>query len=197
VPQLRRAVVAAALGALLLITTAPLAVAHDSDRNSIRRHREVGSLRLSYGYNADPLRDLQLSTDEPFDGAYASVTMISWGRASYFALRVRGVDQGPVGQRYGAHLHTESCVAGDGDAAGPHYNIDLLAGVPKAEAEVSSNTEVWLDFKLNSRGEGRSSTVVPFVPADGERAIVIHADPTDTSTGGAGARLACLPLTID
>ena len=110
-PQLRRAVVAAALGALLCTTTAPLAVAHDGDRNSIRRHREPGSLRLSYGYNADPLRDLQPSTSEPFDGAYASVTMISWGRASYFSIRVRGVDQGPVGQRYGAHLHTGPCVA--------------------------------------------------------------------------------------
>jgi hypothetical protein len=196
VPQLRRAVVAAAVGALLCTTTAPLAIAHDAEQNSIRRHREPGSLQFSYGYNADPLRDLQLSSS-PFDGAYASATMISWGRGSYFSFRVRGVDQGPVGQRYGAHLHAGSCVAGNGDAAGPHYNIDLQAGVPKSEAEVSSDTEVWLDFELNRRGEGRSSTVVPFVPTDGERAIVVHALPTSAKDGTAGDRLACLPLTIE
>lgn len=194
-PQLRRAVVAAAAGALLCITTAPLAIAHDSDRSSFRRDREPGSFRFSYGHNADPLRDLQPSTTEPFDGAYASVTMISW-RSSYFSIRVRGVDQGPVGQRYGAHLHTGPCVAGDGAAAGPHYNVDLLAGLVLPEAEISPNTEVWLDFELNSRGEGRSSTRVPFVPTDGERAIVIHALPT-SADGTAGPRLACLPLTIE
>ena len=192
-PQLRRAVVAAALGALLCTITAPLAVAHDGDRTSFRRHREPGSYRFSYGYNADPLRDLQPNSHEPFDGAYASVTMISW-RSSYVSFRVRGVDQGPVGQRYGAHLHVGKCVAGDGTAAGAHYNVDALAGL--LPAEVSPDTEVWLDFELNERGEGRSSTMVPFVPTDGERAIVIHALPT-SADGSAGARLACLPLTID
>lgn len=194
-PQLRRAVVTAAVGALLCITTAPLAMAHDSERSSFRRHREHGSVSFSYGYNADPLRDLQPTTSQPFDGAYASVTMIGW-RSSYFSLRVRGVDQGPVGQRYGAHLHTGPCVAGDGAAAGPHYNIDLLAGIAAPDAEVSPDTEVWLDFELSSRGEGRASTVVPFVPTEGERAIVIHALPT-SANGTAGDRLACLPLTIE
>lgn len=192
-PHLRRAVVAAALGALLCTVTAPLAVAHDGDRSSFRRQREAGSYRFSYGYNADPLRDLQPTTSEPFDGAYASVTVISW-RSSYFSFRIRGVEQGPVGQRYGAHLHTGPCVAGDGTAAGPHYNTDLLAG--RLPPEISPDTEVWLDFELNSRGEGRSSAFVPFVPADGERAIVIHALPT-SADGTAGLRLACLPLIIE
>ena len=89
---------------------------------------------------------------------------------------------------------SESAWPATAAAAGAHYNVDVLAGL--LPAEVSPDTEVWLDFELNERGEGRSSTMVPFVPTDGERAIVIHALPT-SADGSAGARLACLPLTID
>ena len=188
-PQLRRAVVAAALGALLCTITAPLAVAHDGDQNSFRRHREPGSFRLSYGYNADPLRDLQPSTSEPFDGAYASVTMISWGSGSYFSIRVRGVDQGRSG-----NVTAPTCTpdrAWPATARRPDRTTTSTCWPGVLPAEVSPDTEVWLDFELNSRGEGRSSTVVPFVPTAGERAIVIHALPT-SANGTAGAAI-CLP----
>ncbi len=115
-------------------------------------------------------------------------------RSSYFVLTVRGVDPSAAGTTFGAHLHEKSCVAGDGAAAGPHYNTDLIAGI--LPPVVSPTTEVWLDLAPTAAGEGRAVAKVPFVPEPGERSIVIHADPT-APNGTAGPRLACLPLTVN
>jgi Cu-Zn family superoxide dismutase len=82
-------------------------------------------------------------------------------------------------------------------AAGGHYNVQIQANI--SPAEISPDTEVWLDFQVNKKGEAQSSTTVPFVPTTGERSIVIHRDPTMDSgaqVGTAGPRIACLPFTI-
>jgi len=135
------------------------------------------------------LQDLQPSTTEPFDGARASLVMVpTRSGGTKFVLRLRGADQAAAGATYGAHLHTGPCVAGDGAAAGPHYNASTT--VPPV---VSDLTEVWLDFTLTRHGRGRSATQVPFAPTPGARSIVIHAMPTDPA-GAAGVRLACLPV---
>ncbi len=105
--------------------------------------------------------------------------------ATRVALRLRGLDAAAAGNRYGAHIHVGPCVAGDGAAAGPHYN---------AGGGVSEETEVWLDFVIGANGTAAASTTVPFVIAPGTaQSLVIHALPTDP-TGAAGARIACLPV---
>jgi superoxide dismutase, Cu-Zn family len=126
--------------------------------------------------------------------------MISMGDSSYFKLTIRGIDESAIGNEYGAHLHDGKCVAGDGTAAGPHYNTTRDAN--GVAAVISDETEVWLDFDVNSEGNARTTANVPFVPPLGEHSIVIHASHTlhetgpDGTVGTAGARLACLPFTI-
>ena len=92
---------------------------------------------------------------------------------------------------FGAHLHLGPCVAGNGAAALAHYNTDVLAGV--TPPEISEDTEVWLDFTVDD-GAGTATASVPFVPLPGTRSVVVHAMETDHETGGAGARLACVPV---
>jgi Cu/Zn superoxide dismutase len=134
---------------------------------------------------AGPLSDLQPATEEPTDGARARVRTQERDGATRVALRLRGLDAAAAGNRYGAHIHVGPCVAGDGAAAGPHYN---------AGGGVSEETEVWLDFVIGANGTAAASTTVPFVIAPGTaQSLVIHALPTDP-TGAAGARIACLPV---
>ncbi|WP_371403261.1 superoxide dismutase family protein [Kribbella sp. NBC_00662] len=135
-----------------------------------------------------PLR--QLSPHGPFQGARAVVVMVSHGARTSVRLKVTGVEHA-AGRTFGAHLHTGPCVAGDGAAAGPHYNTDVISG--RKPVRVDREHEIWLDFTVSPSGAGTASTVVPFAPKPGNRSIVIHQDETD-SHGSAGARLACLPL---
>ena len=69
-----------------------------------------------------PLTDLQPGVDDPLDGATARLTMIEHAGSTTFVLIVTDVDPAAAGQTYGAHLHVGPCVAGEGAAAGPHYN---------------------------------------------------------------------------
>jgi Cu/Zn superoxide dismutase len=190
VPRFRTVAVAAVAASLLLAPTA--AYAHPNGQGD-SGERTSSRSRLVMASNSDPVRDLQPTVTSAFDGANASVVMVGL-RSSYFYLRVSDVHTAAAGQRFGAHLHTGPCVAGDGAAAGPHYNVQTLAGI--SPAVVNDETEVWLDFGVNGRGSAQSSTTVPFVPAGGERSIMIHAEPT-MDNGMAGARVACLPFTID
>ena len=137
------------------------------------------------------LRDLQPTTVEPLDGASAKMRMVSRTGATTFDLRVKGIDRTAAGHKFGAHLHTGPCVAGDGAAAGPHYNQSALNLV--VPPVVNDTTEVWLDVVVTSNGKGDAVAHVPFVPAAGQRSVVIHHDPTDVH-GTAGPRLACLPV---
>ncbi|MFI5694168.1 superoxide dismutase family protein [Kribbella sp. NPDC051586] len=138
-----------------------------------------------------PLRPLQ--PHGPFGTARAVVVMVSHGARTSVRLKVTGIEHA-AGRTFGAHLHTGPCVAGDGAAAGPHYNTDAIEGRKPARAD--REREVWLDFTVSPSGAGTASTVVPFAPKPGNRSIVIHQEATD-SHGTAGARLACIPLTWD
>lgn len=140
--------------------------------------------------SAGPLTDLKPAAAGPFDGASAAVQIVSSGGASHTVLRVRGVE-GADGQTFGAHLHVGPCVAGNGAAAGPHYNSDVLAGAEKPR--VGEETEVWLDVTIDD-GSGTATASVPFVPVPGDHSVVIHALETNHETGLAGDRLACLPV---
>ena len=190
-PRFRTAAVAAVATSLLLIPTA--AYAHPDGQHSTTDEPTTSRNQLlAYEKSSGPLRDLQVDVTSALDGAAASATMVSLG-STYFYLRVHDVNTAAAGQRFGAHLHTGPCVAGDATAAGPHYNVQLLAGI--TTPEINDKTEVWLDFEVNAEGQGRSTTTVPFVPTAGTRSIVIHAQPT-MDNGFAGARIACLPFTI-
>jgi Cu/Zn superoxide dismutase len=138
------------------------------------------------------LRDLQPATVSPFDGAAARALLVEHGSGATVVLHIDGIDPAAAGNTYGAHLHVGPCIAGDGAAAGPHYNSDAQSGNP--HPEVSERTEVWLDFTVNRAGRASSTAVVPFTPTSGTRSIVVHAMETDHGTGGAGARVACLPV---
>jgi superoxide dismutase, Cu-Zn family len=137
------------------------------------------------------LRDLHPLSAGPLDQAWARVQLLTYKGTSTVTLRVRDIDPAVAGHTFGAHLHAGPCVAGDGAAAGPHYNADVVAG--RVPATVSAQTEVWLDFTVSRTGSGSARAVVPFVPRPGNRSIVIHQDPTDHH-GVAGPRVACVPL---
>jgi hypothetical protein len=137
---------------------------------------------------AGELRDLQLTTEQPTDHATAQVVAVESAGSTTVTLKLQGIDHAAAGSTYGAHVHTGSCVEGDGAAAGPHYNTT-------AGTTVSDQTEVWLDFTVDDNGTASSTATVPFViPAGGAGAVVIHAQHTNHSTGAAGPRWACLPV---
>jgi hypothetical protein len=103
------------------------------------------------------------------------------------------LDPKVAGADFGAHLHVGPCVAGKPADAESHYNIDAVNGDPSAVA--NDKTEVWLDFVVDRNGRGQATARVPWVPAAGEHAIVIHKEPTARNSV-AGARQACIPLTV-
>ena len=88
----------------------------------------------------------------PLDGAHAKVVFVQHEGRSTFVLLVSGVGAAGVGNTYGAHLHTGACVAGNGAAAGPHYNQSTVEGV--VPPVVSDQTEVWLDVTVGADGSG-------------------------------------------
>lgn len=143
---------------------------------------------------AGPLRDLQPVTTQPTDGATAQVEATESGGTTTVDIKVQGLDHAAAGARLGAHVHVGPCVAGNGAAAGPHYNASGV--IPPV---VKDQTEVWLDFTIQANGTGRASATVPFSIAPGAAgSVVIHAEPTSTGPtpppGAAGPRLACLPV---
>lgn len=137
------------------------------------------------------LTDLQPTTAGPFDEARAKLVFVQHRSGSTFVLNVSGVGPAGVGETFGAHLHTGACVAGNGAAAGPHYNQSTVEGV--VPPVVNNRTEVWLDVTIGADGGGVAVARVPFVPTPGNRSVVIHAQHTDDH-GTAGARMACLPV---
>lgn len=186
-PLRRPAVAALALGVTAALVITPVAIAATPISGPATQPR------LGTAYASGKLVDLQPVTAEPFDGASATVSMVGL-LSSSFTFSVRGINASASGQTFGAHLHSGTCRAGEPATAGPHYNTDLING--STTPLISTQTEVWLDIKVNSRGQAESSQRVPFVPLAAERAIVIHALPTDANNGTAGARLACLPVRI-
>lgn len=136
---------------------------------------------------AGQLRDL-LPTTQPTDRATAQVTATESDGTTTVTLKVQGLDHDAAGTVLGAHVHTGTCVEGNGAAAGPHYNTT-------GGQVISDETEVWLDFTIRANGTGRATATVPFtIPTDGAGAVVIHAMHTDHTTGAAGPRWACLPV---
>lgn len=170
--------------AVLLAATAIVTagtVSHAEGRHDSRPVLDVSST----------LRDLQPATTSPFDGARSRVRVSVGDDRTVVRLRLSGIARSAVGATYGAHLHVGRCVTGDGAAAGAHYNVDVIRGVPTPT--VSDETEVWLDFTVRSDGTAKATARVPFEVEPGDRAVVVHAEAT-APNGTAGPRLACLPV---
>jgi Cu/Zn superoxide dismutase len=136
-----------------------------------------------------PLVDLQPAVANATDGAWADLWSVSEDGETWMWLFIEGLDPAAEGATYGVHIHVGPCVAGNGAAAGPHYNSN--GGVPTTE------NEVWLDFEVLPGGYGYAKTAVPFEIAPGTaRSMVIHLEPTQAggaTPGAAGGRQACLP----
>jgi hypothetical protein len=152
------------------------------------------SSEMGWAHSRGYLTDLSPSTDDVFDGAKASAVMIGLEGGSFFRLQITGLDERAVSKEYPARLHQGPCVAGQGGMALGPYNTQEEAGFPPPWT-VNNQTEVHLDFKVNSDGSAQASANVPFVPVAEKRSIVIHTDATPPANGSP-ARLACLPLDI-
>jgi superoxide dismutase, Cu-Zn family len=200
VPRFRTVAVAGlALPALLLTSGAAYAGDHDSNRHT---HLGSGSFggdshisSMSWAYSRDNLRDLSKAAPDVFDGARATAFMMSVNGESTFRLQVSAIDKSAVGNKYPAHLHEGPCVAGDGAAAGGHYNTQKEDGLQPPYL-INGETEVHLDFTVSSQRSVRVVSVVPFVPKPGDRSIVIHSNQPPVAPATSPARWACLPLHI-
>ena len=124
------------------------------------------------------------------DATYADITtqVHAWTRGDSTQVRLMVVGL-PPGRTFGAHVHTGRCGT-DPLASGGHYQH------PAAPGTALAAREVWLDVTSGADGRAVSSTTVPWSFAPGTAgSVVIHAQPTNPVTGGAGARLAC--TTVD
>ena len=187
-----RSMAIAALAASALIFTPSGAAAHDGlhTRTAVASSDSSG---MGWAHYSGYLTDLSPNTDDVFDGAKASAVMIGVEGSSFFRLQIKGIGRA-AGIEYPAHLHEGPCVAGQGALALGPYNTQQEAGFP-APWTVNNQTEVHLDFKVNSDRSAQVSVNVPFIPIPGQRSIVIHSDAT-LPPGSSPARLACLPLDI-
>ena len=118
------------------------------------------------------------------DAAYAGVTtqVHSWARdgGTDVRLMVRGL---PANRPFGAHVHVTPCGT-DPLASGGHYQHGTTGTL--------AEREVWLDFTTNADGDGVGATHIPWLISAGTAgSVVIHANPTNPTTGAAGARLVC------
>jgi superoxide dismutase, Cu-Zn family len=160
-----------------------------------------GASTETYKYTG-ALRDVRV-VDGPYDSTHAKVTIVQQDTDStQFSIKITGIDISASGEKVGAHLHIGPCVEGNGDAAGRHYNSQMVpAGTLTnyADAEKSPTTEVWFDLVPSAEDGAASFTAtVPFVPKDldGVMSIVVHIEPTRPVTGFANSRQACFPLYV-
>lgn len=172
------------LAAFAAVVTAAMALVVSAGAGSA--HADVGLIEAE-----GELSDFQPATANATDGAEGELFAIDNGHSTTFVLLLWGLDPAAAGETFGTHIHVGPCVAGNGAAAGPHYNT---AG----QAVITPDTEVWLDFTVLPGGVAFSRTTVPFVIGEGAaRSMVVHALPTEAhgpTPGNAGGRMACLPV---
>ncbi|MEW2357232.1 superoxide dismutase family protein [Spirillospora sp. NPDC029432] len=101
-------------------------------------------------------------------------------------FKVAGMPKSAKGKRFGVHVHRHKCGPRPADA-GPHYqNPNAKPGTPLRDKEI------WLDVKVDRKGRGASTAVVPWKVEKGTAgSVVLHAKPTNPRTGDAGDRLLC------
>lgn len=90
---------------------------------------------MSWAFYNGKLTDLSPKTDDVFDGARATATMIGMDGGSYFRVIVKGLDHRAIGNEYPAHLHVGPCGLDRNGIAtvGGHYNTN--PAVPPSEKQ--------------------------------------------------------------
>lgn len=129
------------------------------------------------------------------DGAKMLVAENVFDGATTVTLAVRGL---MPGHAYGAHAHSMPCGA-VGDDAGPHFQHMADPVKPSVDpAFANATNEVWLDFATDANGDATVARTVPWVVPNthGPASVVIHAQPTQTAPGKAGARAACMSVSF-
>jgi Cu-Zn family superoxide dismutase len=140
----------------------------------------------------DPYAPAMAGTPNPITpGARASALAFDMGGELRIELAVTGF---PPARIFGSHLHQRDC---NDEKAGGHYqNTPFPMGRMANDPEFANPVnEAWLDFETDAAGEGAVELRVAWLPRAGEgKGIVFHHMAT-AEGGGAGARLACLPVT--
>ena len=133
--------------------------------------------------------DYTYAGGEPFANATAVVQVTPRGNESaLIMLQVKGVDA-DAGRTFGAHVHTAPCGVLASDAGGHYQHAGLSTELPLVDREV------WLDVTIDDDGNGVAVAIRPWtVASTPSRSVIIHADPTNATTGAAGARLACIDI---
>jgi Cu/Zn superoxide dismutase len=192
VPRFRTTAIAA-LAATALLATSGAAYARDLHLKQVEREASAAP-SMSWAHFGGKLTDLSPSTRDVYDGARATAMLIGIENTTYVKVQIKGLK---AAGKFGAHLHVGPCGLDTAKppqpTVGGHYNTDTMKGI--VPPLVSDETEVWLNFDVNSDGEAKATATVLFVPTAGNRSITFHALPTQTD-GTAGAKLACLPLDI-
>jgi Cu-Zn family superoxide dismutase len=120
-------------------------------------------------------------------GATASVEAFYLGDGSTaVTLELRGL--APF-RTYGAHAHVGACTQAPAGAGG-HWHF------PDTDGSVLEEREIWLDVTTDEQGYAKSVALRADSIPDGDRpmSVVVHALPTDPSSGLAGGRLACVTV---
>lgn len=172
-----------------LATLASLGCGEEDDR-------EIGQMIASSRSTAliiydDPYAPAMPGTPNPItSGARASALAFDMDGQLRIELAVTGF---PPSRVFGSHLHQRDC---NDEKAGPHYqNVPVpMGGMANDPAFANPTNEAWLDFETDAAGDGAVELTVSWLPRPGEgRGIIFHHMATGEG-GGAGARLACLPV---
>ena len=199
-PRFRTTAIAA-LAATALLATSGAAYARDLHLKKVEREASAAP-SMAWAYFAGTLTDISSpGTPNVYRGARATAMMIGIDNTTFVKVQIKGLGENAIGKELGAHLHTGPCGLDTAKppqpTVGGHYNTDTVKGI--TPALVSDQTEVWLNFDVNSDGNAKATATVPFVPTADDRSITFHERATTKSgvgVGTAGAKLACLPLDI-
>lgn len=124
-------------------------------------------------------------------GVEVSSIDIPFSTLSLMILNVRGWPYSARNRVFGAHAHAKPCAA-DPAASGPHH-ANPASDASKAVAA----REVWLDVNIDSQGRGTSFSLFDWRIRKGDAgSVVIHAEPTNRTTGAAGARILCTTIAL-
>ena len=131
--------------------------------------------------------------DPTYGGVHIEVSSIDvpFSTLSLIVLKVRDWPYPARNKTYGAHAHAKPCAA-DAAASGPHH-----ANPSGDPTKVLAAREVWLDISIDGLGRGTSIALFDWRIKKGDAgAVVIHADPTNPSTGAAGGRILCTTIPL-
>ncbi len=141
----------------------------------------------------DPYAPAMAGTPNPIDNPNASASALAFEVEGEVRIEL-AVENFPPERVFGSHLHQRDC--SDEKAGGHYQNVPPPMGSPANDPMFANpGNEAWLDFTTDAEGRGAVEVKVQWRPRAGEaKGIIFHHTATEQG-GGAGARLACLPIT--